>query len=104
MRSMMSKPPYLSGGEGSTLVAVRLQPRAGRDKIVGVRGDVLAVKVGAAPVKGEANRALCKLLAKAAGVPPSRVSVVRGETARNKLVRLEGVAPAEARERLGPYR
>jgi uncharacterized protein len=93
-------PPFLAGGDGSTLVAVRVNPRAGRDAIVGVRGDVLVVKVGAAPVKGKSNEALCRVLAKAAGIPPSRVSIVRGETARNKLVRLDGLAPTQAREQL----
>jgi len=93
-------PAFRDGGDGSTLVSVRVNPRAGRDKIVGVRGDVLVVKVGAAPVKGKANDALCRLLAKAAGVPPSHVSVVRGHNAHDKLVRLNGIAVAEARERL----
>ena len=94
-------PPFLAAGDESTLVTVRLTPRAGRDKVMGVRGDVLAVKVGAAPVKGKANEALCRVLAKAVGVAPSRVSVVRGESARNKVVRLEGVKPEQVRERLG---
>jgi len=52
---------------------------------------VLIARVAAPPVDGKANAALCKLLAGAAGVPPSRVSVVRGHTARDKTVRFEGV-------------
>jgi uncharacterized protein (TIGR00251 family) len=76
-------------------VPVRLQPRASRDEIVGWRDEKLVVRVTAPPVDGAANRALCKLLARAAGIAPSRVSVVRGERGRDKLVRLEG-APADA--------
>ena len=72
-------------------IQVRLQPRASRDEIVGWRDDKLVVRVAAPPVDGAANRALCKLLARAAGVAPSRVSVVRGERGRDKLVRLDGV-------------
>jgi uncharacterized protein YggU (UPF0235/DUF167 family) len=34
---------------------------------------------------------LCAFVARAAGVPPSRVSVVRGQTSRDKVVRVEGV-------------
>jgi uncharacterized protein len=79
---------------------VRVQPRAGRDAIAGPRGDHLVVRVGAAPVKGEANRALCKLLAKAAGIPARHAAVVRGERGREKLVRLEGARPAEVAARL----
>ena len=41
-------------------------------------------------VDGKANAALCAFVARAAGVPPSRVSVVRGLTSRDKVVRVEG--------------
>jgi uncharacterized protein (TIGR00251 family) len=69
---------------------VRLQPRASRDEIVGVRDGALVVRVSAPPVGGAANAALCRLLAKRAGVAPSRVSVVRGARGRDKQVRVEG--------------
>lgn len=72
-------------------VEVRLRPRGSRDELGGVREGVLQAKVTAAPVEGKANRALCKLIAKRVGVAPSRVSVVRGEKSREKLVRVEGV-------------
>jgi uncharacterized protein (TIGR00251 family) len=74
-------------------IAVRLQPRAGRDEIIGMRDGILVVRVTAPPVDGRANRALCKLVAQRAGVPASRVSVVRGARSRDKLVAVEGVEP-----------
>jgi len=52
---------------------------------------VLVARVAAPPVDGRANAALCKLLAGAAGLPASRVSVVRGLTSRDKTVRFEGI-------------
>jgi len=82
-------------------LSVRLQPRARRDEVVGERGGVVVIRVTAPPVDGKANEALCRLIAKAAGVPPSRVSVVRGHTARDKVVRVEGVALAALRAGLG---
>lgn len=72
-------------------VPVRVQPRARRNELLGVRDGRLLVGVTAPPVDGKANEAVCKLLAKAAGVPPSSVAVVRGERSRDKLVRFEGV-------------
>jgi uncharacterized protein len=59
------------------------------------------VRVTAPPVDGKANAALCALVAKRAGVPPSRVSVVRGTASRDKVVRVEGVEPAALRAALG---
>jgi uncharacterized protein (TIGR00251 family) len=74
-----------------TRIEVRLQPRAHRNELIGMRDGVLLARVSAAPVEGKANRALCKLIAKRIGVAPSKVSVVRGERSRDKLVRVEGV-------------
>jgi uncharacterized protein (TIGR00251 family) len=82
-------------------VTVRLQPRAGRDEIVGLRDGVLVVRVSAPPIDGRANEALCKLIARRARVAPSRVSVVRGERSRDKLVRVEGIHPTALAAALG---
>ena len=59
-------------------IRVRVVPRAKRDELAGERAGALLVRVTAPPVDGKANDAVCRLIAKAAGVPPSRVSVVRG--------------------------
>jgi uncharacterized protein len=82
------------------LVRVRLQPRARGDEIVGERAGALLVRVSAPPIEGRANDALCRLLAKAAGVAPSRASVVKGSSARDKVVRLEGADASAVGERL----
>jgi hypothetical protein len=79
-------------------LTVRLQPRARRNAIVDEREGVLRVSVA---VEGRANAALCKLIAKRAGVARGRVSVVRGERSREKVVRVEGLAAAELRRALG---
>jgi uncharacterized protein YggU (UPF0235/DUF167 family) len=57
--------------------------------------------VAAPPVEGAANEALCRLVARAAGVAPSRVAVVRGHRGRQKVVRIEGVDEDALRERIG---
>jgi uncharacterized protein (TIGR00251 family) len=79
---------------------VRLTPRAGRSAVTGIRDGVILARVTAPPVDGEANAALCKLLAKALGVPRTSVSVVRGASSRDKLVRVDGLEPADAHARL----
>ncbi len=81
-------------------VAVRLQPRARANEIVGERDGVIVVRVTAPPVDGRANEALCRLIAKRARVGVGRVSVVRGAGAREKLVRVEGVGMEELRAAL----
>jgi len=82
-------------------IAVRLQPRARANEIVGERDGVVLVRVTAPPVAGAANEALCRLIAKRARVGVRRVSVVRGALAREKLVRVEGISEGELRVALG---
>jgi uncharacterized protein (TIGR00251 family) len=79
---------------------VRLQPRARRAEVVGERAGAIVIRVTAPPVDGKANAALCAFVAARAGVPPSRVSVVRGQTSRDKVVRVEGAEAAAVRAAL----
>jgi uncharacterized protein len=88
--------PWMLAPDG-VVVDVRLTPRGGRDAIEGVarRSDgraVLNARVRAAPFEGEANAALCRLLADAVGIAPRQVTLVAGATARVKRVRISGDA------------
>ena len=88
--------PWRSAPDG-VLVDVRLTPRGGHDAIEGVarRADgrvVLKARVRAAPSEGEANAALCRLLADAVGVAPRQATLVAGAKAREKRVRISGDA------------
>lgn len=82
------------------LLAVRVQPRARRDEVVGERADAIVIRIAAPPVDGKANAALCRFVAKQAGLPRSAVTVVRGESARDKLLRVDGVSPDAVRAAL----
>jgi uncharacterized protein len=82
-------------------VSVRVQPRARRDELAGERDGALLVRVTAPPVKGRANDAACELIARRLRIAPSRVSVARGASARDKLVEVEGLDAGTLRRRLG---
>jgi uncharacterized protein (TIGR00251 family) len=74
---------------------VRVTPRAGRDQVLGVdEHGVLRVRVAAAPVDGDANRAVLRTLADELGTAPSMLQLVGGEHARTKWVRVHGVDAA----------
>ena len=62
---------------------------------------MLKARVAAPPVEGEANAALRKLVAKALGLPRSAVRIASGETARIKVLEVDGLDEAEVRRRLG---
>jgi uncharacterized protein (TIGR00251 family) len=81
---------------------VRLQPRARANEIVGERDGVVLARVTAPPLQGRANDALRRLIARQARVGVGRVEIVRGATARHKLVRVRGVGAEELRRALLP--
>ena len=82
-------------------LAVRVQPRAKRDEVVGLRNEQVVIRLSAPPVDGKANAALTAFIAKRVGVPKSSVAVVRGQTSRDKVVRVEGVSDEQLRGALG---
>ena len=77
-----------------------MKPRTSRDSIEGERDGALLVRLQAPPKDGEANAALARFLGRALGVPPSSVKILRGATAREKLLRFEGLTANALRERL----
>jgi uncharacterized protein YggU (UPF0235/DUF167 family) len=85
----------------SALLSIRRTPRAARERLAAGPDGGFAAHVTAPPVEGAANDALCRLVAKAAGVAPSRVSVVRGQRSRWKVVRVDGLDEAAVRARIG---
>lgn len=81
--------PCREDGEG-LVFEVQVQPGARREGLLGVYDGALKVGVTARPERGKANRALVGLLAGLFGVPRSRVSILRGEHRRRKVVRVAG--------------
>ena len=84
-----------------TTLAVRVIPRAKRTEAAGRRGPAVLIRLAAPPVDGAANAALIAFLAARLDVPQSRIAIVRGATARDKTVAIDGLAPAEVLRRLG---
>ena len=80
-------------------ITVRLQSRASRDEMLGWNEEgALRVRVMAPPVDGAANAALIRLLVKRLGVAKSKVSLVSGARARDKIVEIAGVTEAVIRK------
>ncbi|HEY2013672.1 MAG TPA: DUF167 domain-containing protein [Bryobacteraceae bacterium] len=73
-------------------LTVKVHPRAKRSGITGRLGDAWKLDLAAPPVDGKANEECVRFFAERAGVPRSRVRIVKGETSRLKVVEIEGVA------------
>ncbi len=88
--------PFAAAPSG-VKVSVKLAPKAGGNRIIGIgasaaSGAVLKAAVTAAPEKGKANAALIKMLAKEWKLPKTSLSVAAGASSRRKTLLIEGDA------------
>lgn len=88
-------PSWLKVREHGVEICVRVVPRSSVDRADGLYGDRLRVRLTAPPVGNAANESLIRLIAKAAGVAPSRVRIVLGERGRSKLVFIDEAGDPE---------
>ena len=93
----------MKGARPEATLSVRVQPRASRNAIVGWTGDVLKMRLTAPPVEGAANAACLDLLSHYLDVPGSRLSIIQGDRARSKVVRIVGLTKEEVRARLAKW-
>jgi uncharacterized protein len=77
--------------EGVTL-AVRAQPNAKKNAILGEQASALKVAVSAPPEDGRANDAIVEVLRTWLGLKRSAVEIISGRTNRNKVILLRGVS------------
>jgi uncharacterized protein len=80
--------------------AIRVQPRAKRNAIIGELGGALKVALTAPPVDGRANDACVELLAETLDVHRNCITLVSGQSSRNKVVRVKGLSAQELRDRV----
>jgi uncharacterized protein len=87
----MSQHPELSETSDGTVLAVHVQPGAGRTEVVGRHGDALKIRIAAPPTGNRANDAVIELVAREFALNKSDVQITSGASSRQKRVRLSGV-------------
>lgn len=71
----------------NTEISVRVTPKASRNAIT-QDGDQIRIYVTVVPEGGKANVSVQKLLAKSLGIAKSRLTLIRGDTSRDKVFRV----------------
>lgn len=82
---------WLKPVPGGVELALLVQPRASRTRVVGEHDGLLKLQLAAPPVDGEANAALLEFLAKQLGIPRHQVTLSAGDASRRKRVTVVGV-------------
>ena len=87
--------PLIRSNGSGVFLSCHVQPGAKRTAISGVYGTSLKIALAAPPVDGKANKELCVFLAKKLGLAKSAVTLVSGQTSRDKVVFLPGIDPGQ---------
>jgi uncharacterized protein (TIGR00251 family) len=83
-----------------TTIRVHVIPNAKIDKVAGENGDAIKIKLRAPAIEGKANTALRKFLAEKLSIPQRAIVLDRGERARDKVLRIDGLSGEDVRQRL----
>jgi uncharacterized protein len=86
-------PVWARFDRGTWILDIHVQPGAKTSEVVGEHGDRLKIKISAPPADNAANEALIEFIAKTAGVPKSRVKLIRGQTHRLKTLGIDVPEP-----------
>jgi uncharacterized protein (TIGR00251 family) len=84
--------------KGGVRLHLFIQPKSSKNQIVGPHNGMLKIKIAAPPVDGEANSALIEYLAKFFKVPKRSITLVKGDTGRQKTVDIEGLTLKDAND------
>ncbi|MCL2706702.1 MAG: DUF167 domain-containing protein [Dehalococcoidia bacterium] len=82
------------------ILSIHVTPGAKKNAVTDFAESEWHIKVAAPPVGGKANEELIKFLCSALELRKNAVSVIKGKTARNKLVSIDGMPSAEVIARL----
>jgi len=85
----------------SVELSVTVVPRSSQRRLER-SGDGLKAWIHEAPADGQANQAVCTLIADALGIAKSAVEIVRGQTSRKKTIRIDGIDKEQLKTRLAP--
>ena len=78
---------HLHNGKMGAAITVRVVPRSGRNEIVEIQENgTVKIRLKAAPVEGQANKALIEFLSEILDTAKSNIEIVAGQSGRDKLV------------------
>lgn len=96
----MAPPSWLTVKNQDVIIDIHAQPGAKRSAVVGEHGGRLKIAIASPPVDGKANSALIAFLAKTLGVSKSSVSILSGETSRQKRLIVHQISDQVCMEKI----
>jgi uncharacterized protein (TIGR00251 family) len=86
--------------DGVVTLRIRVQPRASRTELAGEHGGAIKLKIAAPPVDGKANEQCRRFLAKLLDVSAGSVEIIKGDSSRDKVIRIHNISADRVRQAL----
>jgi hypothetical protein len=77
-------------------IEIKVSPRSGKQTCILDKAGKLKCYLKSPPEQGKANMELIKFIAKSLGLPQDKVSIISGQTSRNKILKIEAPLTFEA--------
>jgi len=91
----------LHRGKRGIALAIRVTPRAKKNEVTRVMDDgTIKIRLTSPPIEGKANQALIEYLSEILEVPKSKIEIVAGERARDKLISILDLDAESANRRI----
>jgi len=94
---------FLKKYQQGVCIALHVQPRASRTKIIGLYGDALKIAIQAPPVDGAANEAICEYFSNLFHCAKKNISILNGEGSRKKSIYIDSVSIEQAKQQIHPF-
>ena len=83
-------------------ISVRVHTSSARNELDGVSEGIWLISVAPPPVKRKSNKELIAFLSQLLGVGKSQIGIIKGHTARNKVIAINGLSQEDIMKRLSP--
>ena len=69
-----------------------LQPRSSKNEVTGIYKDARKIRLTSPPVDGAANKSCLRFISKWLEIAPSEISIIRGHSSKNKIIKVMGLS------------
>ena len=91
----------IHSGKMGAAITVKVIPRSSRNEIAGIQEDgTIKIRLTAAPVEGQANKALVEFLAKVLDIAKSKIEIIGGLSGRIKLITILDLDPTIVQKKI----
>ena len=91
----------IHSGKMGAAITVKVIPRSSRNEIAGIQEDgTIKIRLTAAPVEGQANKALVEFLAEVLDIAKSKIEIIGGLSGRIKLITILDLDPTIVQKKI----